>query len=63
MVLGPGTQKGQQERLNWPTHYRSESDVVAIEPLNTCQYTIFRVFVVDCKCKLSFCLQDVKDVR
>ena len=22
VVFGPGTQKGEQERLNWPTHYR-----------------------------------------
>ena len=24
VLFGPGTEKSQQERINWPTHYRSE---------------------------------------
>ena len=24
VLFGPGTKKSQQERINWPTHYRSE---------------------------------------
>ena len=25
VLLGPGTKKGELERLNWPTHYRCKS--------------------------------------
>lgn len=35
ILLSPGTQKGEQERLNWPSHYRSKPTILTtdLEPV------------------------------
>ncbi len=38
VAFGPGSQKGEQERLNWPTHYKSKRSKLRVSfwPCSNC---------------------------